>query len=470
MYDVRALGGGAVPVARPKGPISSIHKSLLPVPDAHDREQHRRLCSPALVTERLGELVPLLKFVGFVVEQMETEKTVLSVPLLETPMNQNGRHQASVFYLIADYKLGVGMFAVLPGCYTVGVHDRCHALPVQFWLKSGRVQHLAPGTGTIRSEVVISPDQAAAMRADLIAKGRCELKETVRIYQGDQLVAVTEHEMGLYADLPRTAGTRASIFQVEKVKTSALMIAGLRADPLSEAVAQDQGIAIARRMTRASPQLPALVGARTRHLRELLRASGSTFSQVVVLGAGLDPKPVEFASPDQTWFLADLRDMLRERETRFAPFAAQSPHTVPVPLDLRLPEWPAKLIKAGFDPAKPALVILEGVSMYLAVDELRQSLSSIRALCGHPGSRLWLDHVTHRLLGMGRPEVRSFLASMARLGEPFVTGFDDPVDFAASESWRLVEHVSAAESAGDHDAIHREYRFSVLGPRDAPHA
>src|SRR5579872_1907812 len=250
----------------------SICKPLLPIPDAEDLANHSHLCDPELVTQRLGELVPLLKFIGFRVEQMTPGKTVLTVPLLETAMNQNGTHQAAVFYLIADYTLGVGMFATLPGCYTVGVHDRCHALPVQFWLKGARVEHHAPGTGLIRSEVTITPAQAATMRAQLIAKGRCELKGTVNIYQGDQLIAVTEHEMGLYADLPRVTGKRASLTQMERAKTSALMIAGLRGDPISTAFAEDQGVAIARRMCRASPQLPTMVSARTLHLEKYLES------------------------------------------------------------------------------------------------------------------------------------------------------------------------------------------------------
>jgi hypothetical protein len=295
---------------------SSFYKPLRSIPDREDLELHGRNCSCDLVTRRLRELVPLLNFVGFRVEQMTAERTVLTVPLLETAMNQNGTHQAAVFYLIADYTLGVGMFAVLPGCYTVGVHDRCPALPVQFWLKTGSVEHRAPATGTIRAEVAISPEKAQMMREQLIAKGRCEIREVINIYQDDQLVAVAEHEMGLYADLPRLPGTRATLAQRHRLKTSALMIAGLRGDPLSTALAEDQGVAVARRMSRASPQLPTLVSARTKHLRAYLSSRGAEHSQVLVLGVGLDPKPIEFASDTQRWFLCDLSDMLHERKAR----------------------------------------------------------------------------------------------------------------------------------------------------------
>ena len=266
--------------------MSPYHKPLLPVPDAEDMDLHRQNCDTELVTRRLGELVPLLKFVGFQVEQMTAEKTTLSVPLLESAMNQNGTHQAAIFYLIADYTLGIGMFAGLPGCYTIGVHDRCHALPIQFWLKGATVTHLRPGTGAIRAEVTLSPETIAIMRAQMVAKGRCVVKDAVRFYQGDQLIAITEHEMGMYADLPRVADIRASAGQVDRLKTSALMIAGLRTDGLSRTLAGEQGAAIAKRMARASPQLPTLIHARTQHAS--LQAGMADFQQVLVLGVGLD--------------------------------------------------------------------------------------------------------------------------------------------------------------------------------------
>lgn len=251
-------------------------------------------------------------------------------------MNQNGTHQASVFYILADYTLGVGMFATLPGCYTVGVHDRCSALPVQFWLREGQVKHIMPGTGVIRGEVTISPEVASDLRAAMVRKGRCELEHIVKIYQGETMIAETNHRMGLYADIPRTEGSRATLTQIHNVKTSALMIAGLRDDDISRDVAQDQGVAIARRMTRDSPQLPQLIKARTSHIGQTYDLMSDQISQVVVLGAGLDPKPILHSHHDKTWFLCDLPAMLAERSERLKATGHSDRRSVEVALDFRL--------------------------------------------------------------------------------------------------------------------------------------
>lgn len=443
--------------------ISDYYNSLSPEPTDEDFALHRRLCDPALVTERLGELVPLLKFVGFRVETMTAEQTVLSVPLLESAMNQNGTHQAAVFYLLADYTLGVGMFATLPGCYTVGVHDRCKALPVQFWLRSGNVKHRLPGTGTIRGKVEISPDSARSLRTQLLRKGRCELTHAVQIFQDDVLVATTEHTMALYADLPRRTGMGATLTQVHDVKTSALMIAGLRSDPISKMLAHDQGAAIAKRMSRNSPQLPLMVRARTEHASRLCREL--RFSQVLVLGSGLDARPIELSSPRQKWFLADLPDMLQERNRRLSLGQFKAENAVDIPIDLRLPNWPQKILERGYDPLASTLVLLEGVSMYLTEPELADTLAAVRQLIDNQESRLLLDHVTEELLHMKTASVTSFLRSMARLGEPFVNGFRNPESRSSGE-WRVEQQVTAADVSADRsDPVYAEYVFSLLAPR-----
>jgi methyltransferase (TIGR00027 family) len=443
--------------------MKTFYKPLSMVPDDHDLELHKRNCCPQAVTRRLRELVPLLQVVGCVAEEVGPQRTVLSLPLLESAMNQNGTQQAAVFYLIADYALGVGMFGILPGCYVTGVHDRCEALPVQYWLKRGSVSHLAPGTGKMRAEVRIAPEEAEKLRRQLIEKGRGEYSGTVRIYQESAIIAEAHHTMGIYADVPRAAGTRTNIFQIQNKKISAVMIAGLREDPLSQAVAGDQGRAIATRMSVASPQLPSLVRARTVDLERHLEEEGRNYSQVVVLGVGLDPKPVRFSSGTQPWFGLDLRDMLREREQRFAEAGARAQNFVPVVGDMLSDGWEASLLSAGFNPDAPTFIIAEGISMYFTRDALGRLLNSLRGLTTTQKSRLWLDHVTSSLFDLDIFEVRSFLSSMTRLGEPFITGFDNPA-IVAPDAWSLAETTSAAAAVGVSDAIHSEYRFSILKP------
>ncbi len=439
------------------------YKPLALVPDEDDLALHTGNCSPEQATRRLRELVPLLETVDCTVEEIGAERTVLTLPLLASAMNQNGTHQAAVFYLVADYTLGIGMFGVLPGCYVTGIHDRCDALPVQYWLKRGEVKHLAPGTGKLRAETRISSEDAEKLRRQLFDKGRGEYTGTVFISQDGRVVAEVTHTMGIYADVPRMAGVRANLFQVQNMKSSALMISGLREDPISQLVAGDQGRAIANRMSVATPQLPSLVLARTLDLERHLERDGGSFAQVLVLGVGFDPKPVRFSSEQQRWFGLDLRDMQKERESRFATMRVQAANFVAVVGDILSDTWDATILEAGFRPDAPTFIIAEGISMYFPREVLAEMFNKLRKLIGSPDSKFWLDHVSSELFELELFEVKSFLASMARLGEPFVTGFDDPT-MIAPNTWVLAETTTAASAVGVSEPVHAGYCFSVLKP------
>lgn len=442
--------------------VNVFSKPLNDAPDDEDLRLHEINSDPALITERLRQLVPLFEFIGANVERASKDKTIVSAPLAQAAMNQNGTHQASVFYILADYTLGVAMFAALPGVYTVGVHDRCSALPVQLWLKSGSVKHIKPGRGLIRAETSISDDIAKEMRIGLINEGRFVLRHKVNIYQDDQLIAIAEHEIGVYADRPSADDVKPTSARIDRLKVSALMIAGLRNDSISRKLAGEQGIAIAARMTKATPQLPTLVQARMMHIEsEIIK---NNYEQVVVLGAGLDPKPLKYASSDQEWFLLDLPEMLSERKRLVSQAGGSIAHTTDIAVDLRFKDWSEKLLDSAFDPTRPTLVVFEGVSMYLKMEDISQLLVEVSRLTINKDSRLWLDHITDKPFQMGEDEVVAFLQNMARLGEPFITGFENLIDYSGADQWKQIENSSAGDVIGLSDVVHREYRFSLLGP------
>jgi methyltransferase (TIGR00027 family) len=444
--------------------IGDYFKPLQEYPDEEDYRLHRTNFASEHITERLCELVPLLRFVDFKVEEQEEKETVLSIPLFEEAMNQNGTQQASVFYLLADYTAGIAMLRALPGIYVTGIHDRCHAQPVQCWLKSGKVEHIAPGIGKVLSKASISDEQGANLRKLLIQKGHAELEVEVNIYEEARLVAKAHHLVGIYCDNPREPGKRANFFQSEDSKRSATLIAGLREDPLSKQVAGLQGIALANRFAVATPELPSLIKARTLHLESFLRDSQDRISQVVVLGVGLDVKPLKYASSKQHWYGLDLRAKHKERSKIFADLNLYSSYFTPVNADFRLDNWQADLLKTDFNPQKTTFFVIEGLTMYFTLNELLQLFNTLLSLILNAETQIWIDHVTKNLFEMEIPSVRSFLSSISRLGEPFLTGFSSPLDFLSPDHWKVTETVSAFDVLGEGNDVHQEYLFSLLCP------
>src|SRR5262249_9687799 len=154
------------------------------------------------------------------------------------------------------------------------------------------------------------------------------------------------------------------------------------------------------RMSVVTPQLPSLVRARTVDLERHLERERRSFAQVLVLGVGFDPKAVRFSSATQRWFGLDLRDMHRERESRFGAADAQARNFVPVIGDLLSDSWYAALQDAGFRPDVPTFVVAEGISMYLPRELLATVFRKLRTLTSSPHSRFWLDHVSSGLFDL----------------------------------------------------------------------
>lgn len=434
------------------------YKPLAVWPDAEDIQLHQENCSPHLITQRLRELVPLFDFIQARVVDVTPDETRLLVSLDPATVNQNGTHQAGVFYVLADYAVGVAMFSVMPGVYVTGIHDRCHGLPVQMWLKSGQIKHVAPGRGEVEATVHITKEEAVTLRRQLLHKGRCEYRGTVHIHQDNKLVAVAEHVVGMYVNKPQAMDHRGGLIQEQNRSTSALMIAGLRRDRVSRCIAGEQGKALASRMTETMPQLPAMIRSRTETLDRALQDHGKHFSQVVVLGIGLDPKPVYHSGTGQTWFGIDLKPALRDRERRFCVPGCSANNFIPVAGDVRENQWVRDLEAAGFDPGKPTLVIMEGLSMYLTTDVMNQVVKHVEQITC-PGSVFWIDHITSNALHL--EDAKDFFTAMGRLGEPMVFGCSNMGQFVG-EGWSMTQSISAADVLGSQDRLFDAYRFTTL--------
>lgn len=112
--------------------------------------------------------------------------------------------------------------------------------------------------------------------------------------------------------------------------------------------------------------------------REARRAlEGHGARQVVVIGAGYDSLGWRWCREDPALRCFELDHPATQRSKRAAAGAAGGFHLLPIDLSVELPE--AALAKCrSFNPARPAVVIVEGVTMYL--DPAR--VSELLACCG----------------------------------------------------------------------------------------
>jgi methyltransferase (TIGR00027 family) len=124
-------------------------------------------------------------------------------------------------------------------------------------------------------------------------------------------------------------------------------------------------------------------------------AAAAGIRQIVILASGLDSRAYRLEWPAGTVvYEIDQPKVLEYKSATLADHRAE-PTAVrrEVPIDLRQ-DWPAAMKEAGFDPARPAAWLAEGLLMYLPADAQDRLFEQITRLSA-PGSRLSVEAIRH---------------------------------------------------------------------------
>ncbi|MEU2606996.1 class I SAM-dependent methyltransferase [Streptomyces albus] len=231
---------------------------------------------------------------------------------------------------------------------------------------------------------------------------------------------------------------------------------------------------------------PVLAGARTtavtrsRYTEDrLFELAGRGLGQYVILGAGLDSfayrseladrvRVFEVDKPaTQCW----KRTVLAETGTKVPPSAV----FVPVDFEKESADSLAgHLVRAGFDPARPALISWLGVTMYLSPEAIGQTLSVISGFA--PGTELIVEHLLPAGLrdAAGQSYAELVMAAAAEQGEPWRTflGIEEMDALLLGHGLRPVEYVRQRETVDAAewertDAL-RPFELSVLARASVP--
>lgn len=188
----------------------------------------------------------------------------------------------------------------------------------------------------------------------------------------------------------------------------------------------------ARRIIDAQPELHAaffFVNARTQHIDARVdQAAAQGITQVVVLGAGFDSRAYRFrdSHPKLRFFEVDLPATINLKKKRVTRMLGALPGYVRyAPIDFNTQSLEKVLGWAGYDAAKKTFFILEGVTMYVNDAGNRATLRFIRKH-SPSGSMLVYDYVLRQVIDgdyAGLYAARSTAEGVARIGEPFVTGW-----------------------------------------------
>jgi methyltransferase (TIGR00027 family) len=238
-------------------------------------------------------------------------------------------------------------------------------------------------------------------------------------------------------------------------------------DPWALALAGEEGEALADAFSPNFPAFELWMAVRTAYLDQYVRhftASPQDFTQVVILGAGLDTRAARLARPGVTFFEVDHPATQADKRARVDTLPGYPREAARyVACDFETQDFMTTLQTAGFDPGRAALVLWEGVVPYLSEPAIRASLRRIAQAC-EPRSVLLFDYVGKRIAtrqGLRADDERN-VALLDGLGEPVVFGTNDVLPMLHDEGFRHVRTVSFDEAClsltGSYDRA-RMFRF-----------
>lgn len=194
----------------------------------------------------------------------------------------------------------------------------------------------------------------------------------------------------------------------------------------------------------------ASIVARARFIEDLVEECvAQGIGQYVILGSGLDTFAQRRISHKSLQiFEVEKPDTLAWKEQRLKENGFEIPkslHFVPYNFEAG-GSWWNELEKKGFDPKKPAIVTSIGVSMYLTMDAIQETLRQMTRLA--PKSKFIMTFMLPLDLvdAQDQPGYQMAIQGAQKSGTPFISFFSpqEMLDLARKMGFQKVEHSSTA--------------------------
>jgi methyltransferase (TIGR00027 family) len=212
-------------------------------------------------------------------------------------------------------------------------------------------------------------------------------------------------------------------------------------DPYAQVLAGERGRAISALMPLAARNGWPII-ARTKLIDDLVqRALADGCDRVVNLAAGFDTRPYRLDLPESLiWIEADLPALIEEKERVLAD-AKPRCALRRIQVDLTIAQARRAALRDALGESQRALVIAEGLLLYLSETEVRDLALDIH---GASGVRSWIfDLASPAILGMMRKEMGTHLEKA-----PLKFAPTDGVAYFESLGWQVAAAQSILHAAG----------------------
>jgi methyltransferase (TIGR00027 family) len=178
---------------------------------------------------------------------------------------------------------------------------------------------------------------------------------------------------------------------------------------------------------------------------QVAKALDAGIKQVAVIGAGYDSRTWRIRSSGVKFFELDHAPTQQDKICR-----APQPGPAYVESDLTAEDSAKSLVDNGFDASRPALFVVEGVTMYLGEEDVRRQLELLARMSAIE-SRLAVDFYPPSNVGTLQDHRQLRLQRLARRGsgESLRLALDRPqaVELVQASGWDVDEVMSLRDAA-----------------------
>jgi methyltransferase (TIGR00027 family) len=246
------------------------------------------------------------------------------------------------------------------------------------------------------------------------------------------------------------------VTEIKNVSGTAFVVAEFRAeenyeveplyrDWIVDLFLNEQTKLAARRVAASFPPTRDMVRVRTRYFDDMLdKHIKSHFNQVVILGAGLDTRPVRKPAAGVAYFEIDDAETLSLKKRSYEE-AGLEPNVTFIPGNYVTDGLINLLRGSGFSFSLPTFLIWEGNTMYLTLDSTKHILSELKRNLRR--FRLSFDYMAESVVSgtTGDQGIINLVQSFADMGAPWLSGIRDVQNLAHELSLDLIENFRTAE-------------------------
>ncbi|WP_405268290.1 class I SAM-dependent methyltransferase [Cellulophaga sp. Ld12] len=444
----------------------------------------KKILSPGNATKYLRDAVPAVRISEFKFLEVNVGYCRAILPLNSFSSNQHGTHQALILGMAGDYTGGVALASILDAEPILGVHEVTANKGMSLWLIKSEMSYLRPSVEDAYIEAHV-PKEKHELLIQRYHSGSTILLDIEMSFRTKNDQDVAKGTFRYYCKkknllMPSKSNRKADAMFEHIIKTSAKLIARLRfleskktnplfIDQIANEVAGAQGKVIANRFLEILPELQLLVAGRTHHLDLTLIRTSDTIKQIVFVGVGLDYRIERHNGniQEKLVYSLDLREMLayrKECSNQIDAISTIEQAQVQISCNFITESISEKLLNNGFDSQKASLFIFEGCSMYFSSKENNKILNEIGDLMRYnKNSLLWMDVIDEKVFDSDNPIVNKFLAGMARLGEPFIYGFNSNNEIIKQSGLCLINKSFANDFFKDeNNEIYSLYSYNLF--------